>query len=488
MKILIAVLALALSAAGQSFDRNIITLIPSVTPSTGAPLAPGITIYRDLSLPANTVSVSAPNTVTASYPLLWPATLTTGCLNVSNATTGQLTIATCGGAGLPVPDSTIITQNVTDATKQMRFDDSIITTGNTRVLQVQDANYTLAGTNITNTFSLNQYFGADVILTGGGGSAGSIDFDNVLPAIGAIKLSIPLTGASIYQFTLPPNGGTNHYVLYTDGAGTTNWASIPSLIAAPFIISTGAGSATAIEGLVTGSGSTAVYGSTSGGSGYGGYFVASGSGDIGLFAGVSGSATTAAEFSGNVLFNNGSTTGMEYVYTTKTLQFFDASGNGNVISYNTGSGTYAQLTGKGFATSGTLSLTAMSGTSCLEEVSGVVTATGIPCSASPGSWTSYTPSTTNLTGVTTDAAYYCYGKTCHVRIGVAGSAVSTGTIAVSLPTTPVDTNQAPSCYVITSGTYALQPCVISGSTLVNEGSWAPSVAHTWIFSMVYETT
>jgi hypothetical protein len=384
-KFLLFLLFIPLAGIAQSLNENIITIIPTRN-SSGVPTAVGKIVYRDLTTPtANTVTVSSPSTVTASYPLVWPATLSVGCLNVSNATTGQLTIAACSGGGSTPPfvDTTIITQNAADPTKQQKFDDSAITTGTTRTFTWQDANYIVAGTNISNSFTNNQVFGNDIVMTGpGGGSAGSIDFDNPSPGIGAIKFTIPNTGGSIYQFTLPPNGGTNHYVLWTDGAGTTNWAAVTSLFGAPFTLTNGAPSSFTIEGLASGSGSSAIVGQTSGGSGFGGNFTASGSGDIALFAGVGGSATTAAEFSGNVLFNNGSTTGMEYLYATKTLQLSDSSGSANVIAFNTGSGTFAQLTGNGFSTSGILTLSAMTGTSCLEEIAGVVTATGSTCAGS----------------------------------------------------------------------------------------------------------
>lgn len=49
-----------------------------------------------------------------------------------------------GGSGLPATDDTIVIQNLADPTKQMRFDASGVTAGQTRVLTIPDKNGTLA--------------------------------------------------------------------------------------------------------------------------------------------------------------------------------------------------------------------------------------------------------------------------------------------------------------------------------------------------------
>lgn len=51
-----------------------------------------------------------------------------------------------------------------------------------------------------------------------------------------------------------------------------------------------------------------------------------------------------------------------------------------------------------------------------------------------GAWTAYTPTGTNITGGTYDAAYKKIGKIGFLRINItAGTATAAGTIAVSLP-------------------------------------------------------
>jgi hypothetical protein len=61
-----------------------------------------------------------------------------------------------GGASLPVSDSTSLLFDDADATKLLRFEIGGFTTGTTRVLTPQDASYIIAGTNLANTFTLNQ--------------------------------------------------------------------------------------------------------------------------------------------------------------------------------------------------------------------------------------------------------------------------------------------------------------------------------------------
>lgn len=77
------------------------------------------------------------------------------------------TSGTCGGGGasLPVSDATSIVEGSTDATKELRFEVDGFTTASVRVLTPQDSSYTIAGTNITQTFSANQTFGANLLFS-----------------------------------------------------------------------------------------------------------------------------------------------------------------------------------------------------------------------------------------------------------------------------------------------------------------------------------
>lgn len=66
--------------------------------------------------------------------------------------------AASSGTALPVVDTTNVVKGSVDATKLMRFEVDGFTAGANRVLTVQDASYTLAGTNIGNTFSATNSF------------------------------------------------------------------------------------------------------------------------------------------------------------------------------------------------------------------------------------------------------------------------------------------------------------------------------------------
>src|SRR6185295_15638018 len=58
----------------------------------------------------------------------------------------------------PFFDNTALIKNFTDPTKRVIFDASLLTTGQTRTLKAQDANYTIAGREIDNLFSFTQTF------------------------------------------------------------------------------------------------------------------------------------------------------------------------------------------------------------------------------------------------------------------------------------------------------------------------------------------
>lgn len=83
-----------------------------------------------------------------------PTADASGCLQSDGA--GALSISACGGSGLPVADTTAIVKGSADVTKLLRFEVDGFTTSTTRVLTPQNADYTIAGTNLTNNFSVEQ--------------------------------------------------------------------------------------------------------------------------------------------------------------------------------------------------------------------------------------------------------------------------------------------------------------------------------------------
>jgi hypothetical protein len=90
----------------------------------------------------------------SAYGLTLPASRTPGCLSVDGS--GVLSWASC--VALPINDSSILLRDDVDPTKQGRFELSGVGAGATRVLTFQNADYTIAGTNIAQTFSATQAF------------------------------------------------------------------------------------------------------------------------------------------------------------------------------------------------------------------------------------------------------------------------------------------------------------------------------------------
>lgn len=91
----------------------------------------------------------------------------TQCLQVDNNGDIAGTGAGCGGSGstLPVVDTTNIVKGSVDATKQLRFEVDGFTTATTRTLTPQNSSYTIAGIDITQTFTQNQTLGANLLFS-----------------------------------------------------------------------------------------------------------------------------------------------------------------------------------------------------------------------------------------------------------------------------------------------------------------------------------
>jgi len=71
---------------------------------------------------------------------------------------GALTVTSCAGCGTspPFTDTVSLVEGSTDGTKEIRFEVDGLTTATIRVLTPQDADYTLAGTNLAQTFTAAQ--------------------------------------------------------------------------------------------------------------------------------------------------------------------------------------------------------------------------------------------------------------------------------------------------------------------------------------------
>ena len=157
------------------------------------------------------------------------------------------------------------------------------------------------------------YNGAGVITLGDASNMGGVYFNDGAGATVGLYL---LPGATTYDFALPPDAGTNGWVLQTDGSGNTTWvAPGAASIAIGSAISGGAG----LNGVLYDDGSVTLQEAAN--------FTISGSGE--------GNIT-----SGNALLYDG-----DPVIFAQPAQynFFDggAGNNTNSGSYNTGTGVAA---------------------------------------------------------------------------------------------------------------------------------------------------
>lgn len=150
LRLTLALLALALPAAAQR------SRIPIEQGSSGDP---GMLCWKDSAGAEQCWSIPSGATGAADWVLPVEDIDGGGCFLTDGD--GVVTVGSCGAGGgsLPVVDSTSLVQGSSDNTKQVRLEvDDFLTTGTTRVLSVQDANYVLAGTNIGNLWSDDQYY------------------------------------------------------------------------------------------------------------------------------------------------------------------------------------------------------------------------------------------------------------------------------------------------------------------------------------------
>lgn len=97
-----------------------------------------------------------------SYQINWPASQGGADTFLKNDGSGNLTWAT-SSAGLPVVDTTSVVEGSVDPTKELRFEVDGFTTATVRVLTPQNADYTIAGINIAQTFTAEQTFSTNIL-------------------------------------------------------------------------------------------------------------------------------------------------------------------------------------------------------------------------------------------------------------------------------------------------------------------------------------
>lgn len=144
----------------------------SVGKATGSTLTVSSSNSDAVSVPSGGVSASkvfSANAYLGNIAVGTFPTFSTVIDSSRNATVNDLTIlGTCTGctSGLPVSDSTAIVFGSATSTKRMRFEVDGLTASTTRVLTVKDSDYTLAGSDIDNSFSAAQSFLGNVTVGG----------------------------------------------------------------------------------------------------------------------------------------------------------------------------------------------------------------------------------------------------------------------------------------------------------------------------------
>ncbi len=110
------------------------------------------------------------NVVVPSFHVTGMAGFGTRCVQVDNTGAFSVFSAGCGGgggSGAPFSDASPIMFNSGDATKLLSFALGGFTTGTTRTLTPQNANYTLAGIDISNSFTQDQTYTTNIFASGG---------------------------------------------------------------------------------------------------------------------------------------------------------------------------------------------------------------------------------------------------------------------------------------------------------------------------------
>ena len=94
------------------------------------------------------------NFVASAFTMAAPGT--SGNVLTSDGTNWTSAAPSGGGSSLPVVDTTSVVEGSADPTKEIRFEVDGLSTGTVRVLTPQDADYTLAGINLAQTFTGQQ--------------------------------------------------------------------------------------------------------------------------------------------------------------------------------------------------------------------------------------------------------------------------------------------------------------------------------------------
>ncbi len=164
----------------------------------------------------------AADLMVADNPYVMPAAYPASSNLFLSCTTAGVCTWSSSSTGLPVVDTTSIVKGSADATKEMRFEvDDLLATGKISVLTVQDADYILAGTDITNLFSVSQRWLNDT----------KIFFEDT---VGTPITTLWLDGSNFLHIgTVDAITGNGDVIFYSDGAAIAKLINAQDSVGVP---------------------------------------------------------------------------------------------------------------------------------------------------------------------------------------------------------------------------------------------------------------
>jgi len=158
MKKLLILPFLVFTLWSQGLQQGGITLIPSDTD-----VGTGVVFFRELRANGtNYVALRAPTAITSNIIWILPSADSSGTQCLSSNGSAVLSWSACSaGSSAPFVDTTSIVKGSADGTKELRFEVDGFTTATTRVLTIQNINHTVAGTDINNSFTIDQWPGTN---------------------------------------------------------------------------------------------------------------------------------------------------------------------------------------------------------------------------------------------------------------------------------------------------------------------------------------
>lgn len=332
MKHLIWLFPLCLTA--QYVSNPLITVIPT-TNSSGSPSAVGQLVFRDLNVGPNTVTLTAPNSISSSYTLKLPTATGTIGDAIGLTSTNQL-------GWISVPTS--VCPGSTSVSQILYNNGSGGCGGNGNLEWVSPDLYApefystatsgTAFSNDTGTFIVS-YTGAILgynlaVSTSVVANNALLDYITLTSTGGNVELTVPSSSFTNQTYILPTNypSGSNYFLTSTTG-GTMSWATPP-------------GSCTVTSGYVLYSNGTTCTGSSS--FTWNGSYV-----EATEFVGSNtGSSYTFVNSSSNAYINGNGVINGQYFYDNGT-QIIDNLRNASFLTISAGSSSNFGVNSSGTA-------------------------------------------------------------------------------------------------------------------------------------------